>query len=65
MCSSAAYFKRDSGEELLLSDVMFFKPQGDGFRLVGLLGDEKIVEHARLLEIDFERNRILIGPAAE
>jgi predicted RNA-binding protein len=65
MCSSTAYFRQDSEEELVLSEVMFLKPQGRGYRLVGLLGDEKIVDNAQLLEIDFERNRIVLGPRQE
>ena len=65
MCSSTAYFRQDSEEELVLTEVMFLTPQGRGYRLVGLLGDEKIVDDAQLLEIDFERNRIVLGPREE
>jgi predicted RNA-binding protein len=63
MCSSTAYFRKGSEEEVLLSDVMHLIPQGDGYRLVGLLGDEKVLERACLVEIDFESNRIVLGPA--
>lgn len=65
MCSSTAYFRRGEDEEMVLSEVMFVKPEGSGYRLVGMLGDEKVLERARLLEIDFERNRILLGPVEE
>ena len=63
MCSSSAYFRQNGEEELILTEVMLVRPQGTGFRLVGLLGDEKVVAEAKLLEIDFERNRILLGPS--
>jgi len=59
MCSSAAYFRRESGEELVLDEVMHLTPEGAGYRVVGLLGDEKILEDARLVEVDFENNRII------
>lgn len=62
MCSSNAYLKQDSEETLLLPEVMHLTPHGTGYRLVGLLGDEKIVENARLVEVDLERNRILLTP---
>lgn len=62
MCSSSAFFRRESGEELVLEEVMHLQPQGAGFRLVGLFGDEKVVEDARLVEIDFENNRIVLEP---
>lgn len=62
MCSSTAYFKKNGDEELLLGEVMYLKPQGTGYRMVGMLGDEKVVDDAQLLEVDFERNRIILGP---
>jgi predicted RNA-binding protein len=62
MCSSTAYFRRESGEDLVLEDVMHLVPQSTGYRLVGLLGDEKILEDASLVEIDFENNRIVFEP---
>ena len=63
MCASTAYYRKGSEEEVLLSDVMHLIPQGDGYRLVGLLGDEKVLEHARLVEVDFESHKIVLGPA--
>ncbi len=63
MCSSTAFFRRESGEELVLEEVMHLAPQSSGYRLVGLLGDEKIIEDARLVEIDFENNRIVFEPS--
>jgi predicted RNA-binding protein len=62
MCSSTAYFRREAGEEVVLEDVMHLVPQGTGFRLVGLLGDEKVLADAHLVEIDFENNRIVLAP---
>jgi len=62
MCSSSVFFRRESAEELILEDVMHLVPQASGYRLVGLLGDEKILENARLVEIDFENNRVVFEP---
>ncbi len=65
MCSSTAYFKKNGDEEMLITEVMYLKPEGNGYRLMAMLGDEKLVENAKLLEVDFERNRIVLGPAAK
>ena len=65
MCSSTAYFKKNGDEEMLITEVMYLKPEGNGYRLMAMLGDEKLVENAQLLEVDFERNRIVLGPAAK
>jgi predicted RNA-binding protein len=62
MCSSTAYFRRESGEDLILEEVMHITPQSTGYRLVGFLGDEKILEDARLVEIDLENNRVVFEP---
>lgn len=62
MCSSTAYFRRETGEDLILEEVMHITPQSSGYRLVGLLGDEKILEDARLVEIDLENNRVVFEP---
>jgi predicted RNA-binding protein len=64
MCSSTAYFRRDASEELVLEEVMHLAPQASGYRVVGLLGDEKILDNARLVEVDFENNRIVFEPNA-
>ncbi len=63
MCSSTAFFRRESGEDLVLEEVMHVTPQSSGYRLIGLLGDEKILEDARLVEIDLENNRIIFEPS--
>lgn len=62
MCSSSAFFRKESGEELVLEEVMHLTPEATGYRLVGLFGDEKVLEDARLVEVDFENNRILFEP---
>jgi len=63
MCSSTAFFRRESGEDLVLEEVMHVTPQSSGYRLIGLLGDEKILEDARIVEIDLENNRIIFEPS--
>jgi predicted RNA-binding protein len=52
--------QHDGRTELILEEVMLLEPRGTGYRLVGLLGEERILEQVRLLEIDFERDRILL-----
>ena len=60
---AAAYYRENGDAEVLLNDVMHVVPQGNGYRLVGLLGDERVLDDARLVEIDFESHRIVLGPS--
>ena len=41
MCESKVYLATAEGEQLVLGDVTSIRPEGDGFRLVSLFGEEK------------------------
>ena len=61
MCESNAYFKEAKGEKLLMKDVNKLTPLPNGkLRLETILGDTKIVE-GKIIEIDFEGHKILLG----
>jgi len=59
MCQSTAFLLKDGGEEKLLEDVAFIKPEGDKVVLVGLLGDRREVQ-GTISEIDLMAHRVLI-----
>lgn len=62
MCESTAFIVRDTGEELLLKDVVRIVPLAEGrLRIENLLGEQK--EFAgRIREIDFMGHKILLEP---
>lgn len=62
MCLAKAYSAIDGQEELILEDVARLTLQGDCISLQSLFGELKEIE-GRLLEVDFQRASITIGPA--
>jgi predicted RNA-binding protein len=62
MCESRVYLATDTGEELVLEDVISIRPEGDGFRLVSLFGQQVHVR-GRIREIDLLKHRVTLEPA--
>ena len=63
MCESHAYVIRDGGEEKILDDVTFVKPEGDRVVLRNLLGDEVTVK-GKIEEIQFMDHKMLLRETA-
>jgi predicted RNA-binding protein len=63
MCESKVYLATAEGNELVLEGVTSIKPEGDGFRLVTLFGEQMHVR-GRLLEIDLLKHRVVLEPVA-
>ena len=61
MCESNVYLATTDGQELILKDVTFLKPEGDGYRLATLFGEERHVR-GRLREIDLLKHRVVLEP---
>lgn len=59
MCESKVYLATAKGEELILEDVTSIKPEGDGYRLVTLFGEQTHVR-GRLREIDLLKHRVVV-----
>jgi len=59
MCESKVYLATPEGEQLVLGDVTSIRPEGDGFRLVSLFGEEKHLA-GRIKEIDFLKHRVVL-----
>jgi predicted RNA-binding protein len=62
MCESKVYLATETGEELVLEDVTSIRPEGDGFRLVNLFGEQLHVS-GRIREIDLLKHRVVLAPA--
>jgi len=61
MCEANAYIDKDENEELILESVDIVEPQNDGsFRLVSILGEQKIVK-GKLKGMNLVDHRIIFG----
>jgi len=61
MCESKVYLMTEQGEQLVLDDVTSLQPEADGYRLVNLFGEQKLVP-GRIKDIDLLKHRILLEP---
>jgi len=58
MCESNVYLATEEAEELVMEDVTSIRPEGQGYRLVSLFGEEKLVR-GRIREIDLLKHRVV------
>ena len=59
MCEANAYLLKDDREELIMESVDIIEPEGQGgFRLVGIFGDQKIIQ-GRIKEMNLVKHKIL------
>jgi predicted RNA-binding protein len=61
MCQSTAYILKDGKEEKLLDDIAAIIPEGRTLRLIGLFGEEEVVE-ASIQEINLMQHKIILKP---
>ena len=59
MCEANAYLLKDGREELIMESVDIIEPEGQaGFRLVGIFGEQKIIQ-GRIKEMNLVKHKIL------
>ena len=58
MCESKVFLASAEGEELVMEDVTSIRPEGEGYRLVNLFGEEKLVR-GRIKAIDLLKHRVV------
>jgi len=58
MCESKVFLATEEGEKLVLEDVTSIRPEGEGYRLVNLFGEEKHVR-GRIKDIDLLKHRVV------
>lgn len=61
MCESKVFLATAEGEELVLEDVTLIRPEGDGYRLTTLFGEQRHIA-GRIKEMDLLKHRILLEP---
>ncbi len=59
MCESKVFVDKGEGEELVLADVISIRPEGDGYRLVTLYGEQTLVR-GRIKEVDLLKHRVVL-----
>ena len=59
MCESKVYLATEEAEELVMEDVTSIRPEGEGYRLASLFGEEKVVR-GRIKEIDLLKHRVVL-----
>jgi predicted RNA-binding protein len=58
MCESNAYLLKNGEEELLMEAVDIIEPEENGYRLIGIFGDQKIIR-GRLKIMNLVNHRIV------
>lgn len=58
MCEAAAYVVKEGREELLLEAVDLIEPEDEGYRLVSIFGEQKIVK-GRIKLINLVNHRVV------
>jgi len=59
MCEANAYLVKNDEEHLILEGVDIVEPEGeDGYRLVGIFGDQKIIK-GRIKRMNLVNHKIL------
>ena len=59
MCEATAYIMKNGQEELLLADVDIVEPEGDGLRLVNILGEQRVVK-AVIHSLNLVNHRVIL-----
>lgn len=64
MCESRVYVSDDGEEHKVMEDVVLIQPEGDAYLLVGLLGEQKLVQ-GRIKEINFLKHTVHLSRPRE
>jgi len=60
MCLSKAWFRGDSTGEPIMEEIAKLRTKNDRVTLTSLFGEETVVD-AKVEEVDFTNNRIILG----
>ena len=61
VCESKVFLTTHDGDKLILEDVTSIRPEGDGYQLVNLFGEQAHVR-GRIREIDLLKHRVVLEP---
>ncbi len=60
MCLATVYVERNGEKEEVMRDVAWIKPEGRGLRLIGLMGQDRLVE-GEIKDIDLLKSSIVLA----
>jgi predicted RNA-binding protein len=63
VCLATVYVERNGEKEEVMQDVAWIKPEARGFRLIGLMGESKLVQ-ARIKDVDLMSSSIILEGAS-
>jgi len=64
MCEAKVYVSDDGQEQKVMEDVVLIQPEGDAYLLVGLLGEQKLVQ-GRIEKINFLKHTVHLSQPRE
>ncbi|HEY74486.1 MAG: RNA-binding protein [Chloroflexi bacterium] len=64
MCEAKVYVSNDGQEQKVMEDVVLIQPEGDAYLLVGLLGEQKLVQ-GRIDKINFLKHTVHLSQPQE
>lgn len=59
MCLATVYAERNGEQEEVMHDVAWIRPEGRGLRLIGLMGENRLVQ-AQIKDIDLMKSSIVL-----
>jgi predicted RNA-binding protein len=60
VCLATVYVERDGDREEVMQDVAWIKTEGRGLRLIGFMGEHRLVE-AQIKDIDLVKSAIVLA----
>jgi len=64
MCEAKVYVSDNGKEQKVMEDVVLIQPEGDTYLLVGLLGEQKLVQ-GRIEKINFLKHTVHLSQPQE
>ena len=64
MCEAKVYVSDNGKEQKVMEDVVLIQPEGDAYLLVGLLGEQKLVQ-GRIEKINFLKHTVHLSQSQE
>ena len=64
MCEAKVYVSDNGKEQKVMEDVVLIQPEGDAYLLVGLLGEQKLVQ-GRIEKINFLKHTVHLNQTQE
>ena len=64
MCLATVYLQVEGQKEEVMRDVAWVRPESSGLRLVGLMGESRLLQ-AKITSIDLLHNSIILQKTAD